>query len=115
MKSHKKDYYNFPVEATLDVIGGKWKTLILCHLTYGSKRTSELKKQMPDITQKMLTQQLRELEEDEIIIRTVYNQVPPKVVYELSEVGETLKTIIDQMCDWGEQYMNRRALPSKDA
>jgi DNA-binding HxlR family transcriptional regulator len=89
--------------------------LILCHLTYGSKRTSELKKLIPDITQKMLTQQLRELEEDEIIIRTVYNQVPPKVVYELSKVGETLKLIIDQMCDWGEQYMNRRALPSKDA
>lgn len=97
--------YNIPVEATLDVIGGKWKTLILCHLTYGPKRTSELKKLMPGITQKMLTQQLRELEEDRVIIRTVFNQVPPKVVYELSEIGKSLQTIIDLMCEWGERYI----------
>ncbi|MBB6673111.1 winged helix-turn-helix transcriptional regulator [Cohnella nanjingensis] len=101
----KQPVYNIPVEATLDVIGGKWKTLILCHLTYGSKRTSELKKLMPGITQKMLTQQLRELEEDRVIIRTVYNQVPPKVVYELSEIGKSLEAIIDLMCDWGEKYI----------
>jgi len=108
-----KPQYNIPVEATLDVIGGKWKTLILCHLTDGAKRTSELKKLMPDITQKMLTQQLRELEEDEIIIRTVYNQVPPKVVYEISELGESLKPILDQMCEWGEQYINGQSQKSK--
>lgn len=105
MKSRLQQTYNVPVEATLDVIGGKWKTLILCHLTYGPKRTNELKKIIPEITQKMLTQQLRELEDDGVIIRTVYNQVPPKVVYELSELGDSLKPIIDVMCEWGERYI----------
>ncbi|MGM0877927.1 MAG: winged helix-turn-helix transcriptional regulator [Bacillota bacterium] len=100
-----KRNYNIPVEATIEVIGGKWKTLILCHLTYGPKRTSELKREMPKITQKMLTQQLRELEEDGMIIRTVFNQVPPKVIYELSEFGWSLKPILNLMCDWGENYM----------
>jgi len=105
MKNIANRTYNIPVEATLDVIGGKWKTLIVCHLTYGPKRTNELSKNMPTISQKMLTQQLRELEEDEIVIRTVYNQVPPKVVYELSELGLSLKLILNLMCDWGENYI----------
>jgi DNA-binding HxlR family transcriptional regulator len=105
MEAPPKHTYNIPAEATLDVIGGKWKTLILCHLSYGPKRTSELKKAMPGITQKMLTQQLRELEDDEIILRTVYNQVPPKVVYELTEIGESLKAILDQLCEWGEKFI----------
>ncbi len=104
MEPQPKRMYNIPAEATIEVIGGKWKTLILCHLSYGPKRTSELKKAMPDITQKMLTQQLRELEEDEIILRTIYNQVPPKVVYEMTEIGESLKSILDQMCEWGEKF-----------
>jgi len=99
--------YNIPMEATLDVIGGKWKALILCHLTYGAKRTGELQRAIPDITRKMLTQQLRELEEDGLILRTVYNQVPPKVVYELSDLGASLKQIIDLMCEWGDQYIKR--------
>ncbi len=68
--------YNIPVEATLEVIGGKWKVVILCLLAKGTKRTSELKRAMPAITQKMLTQQLRELEADNIISRNVYQQVP---------------------------------------
>lgn len=102
-----KGNYNIPVEATIDVIGGKWKTLILCHLTYGPKRTGELKREMPKITQKMLIQQLKELEEDGMIIRTVFNQVPPKVIYELSELGWSLKPILNQMCDWGEEFINR--------
>ncbi|MCC3376304.1 helix-turn-helix domain-containing protein [Cohnella sp. REN36] len=103
--------YNIPSEATLEVIGGKWKLLILCHLNClpGSMRTSELKKAIPDISQKVLTQQLRELEEDGIIHRTVYNQVPPKVVYEISEFGMSLKSILDQLDEWGEQYIHRRA------
>jgi DNA-binding HxlR family transcriptional regulator len=105
MEPQPNHTYNIPAEATLDVIGGKWKTLILCHLSYGPKRTSELKKAMPDITQKMLTQQLRELEDDGIIIRTVYNQVPPKAVYEMSEMGESLKSILDQLCEWGEKFI----------
>lgn len=105
MKTSMPQAFNIPIEATLEVIGGKWKTLILCHLTYGAKRTSELKKLTTGITQKMLTQQLRELEEDGVIIRTVYNQVPPKVVYELSELGQSLRPVIDVMCEWGERYI----------
>ncbi|MGG1440731.1 helix-turn-helix domain-containing protein [Brevibacillus laterosporus] len=100
--------YNFPVEATLDVIGGKWKVVILCILTGEKKRTSELKRAIPDITQKMLTQQLRELERDGIIIRTVYNQVPPKVEYSLSGYGKTLTKVLDFMCDWGGSHIEKR-------
>ncbi|RTE09950.1 winged helix-turn-helix transcriptional regulator [Paenibacillus whitsoniae] len=97
--------YNIGVEATLEVIGGKWKCVILCHLTHGKKRTSDFKRLMPRITQKMLTQQLRELEEDGILRRIVYNQVPPKVEYELTEYGMSLKPILDSLCSWGERHI----------
>lgn len=103
----KQKKYNISVEATLEVIGGKWKCVILCHLTHGKKRTSELKWLMPNITQKMLTQQLRELEEDGVINRIVYQQVPPKVEYELSEYGWTLRNILDSLCAWGEKHITR--------
>ncbi|MFD1953236.1 winged helix-turn-helix transcriptional regulator [Paenibacillus thailandensis] len=99
--------YNISVEATLEVIGGKWKTVILCHLTHGKRRTSDLKRIMPHITQKMLTQQLRELEADGIVRRIVYNQVPPKVEYELTEYGWSLKPILDSLCKWGENHILR--------
>lgn len=100
-----KKLYNISVEATLEVIGGKWKCVILCHLTHGKKRTSDLKRLMPRITQKMLTQQLRELEDDGIVRRIVYNQVPPKVEYELSDYGSSLKPILDSLCNWGETHI----------
>ncbi|ADV93697.1 winged helix-turn-helix transcriptional regulator [Bacillus subtilis] len=103
----EKKKYNISVEATLEVIGGKWKCVILCHLTHGKKRTSELKRLMPNITQKMLTQQLRELEADGVIKRIVYNQVPPKVEYELSEYGRSLEGILDMLCAWGANHTNR--------
>ncbi|WP_232697517.1 winged helix-turn-helix transcriptional regulator [Brevibacillus daliensis] len=103
----KKKKYNISVEATLEVIGGKWKCVILCHLTYGKKRTSELKRLMPEITQKMLTQQLRELEADGVISRIVYNQIPPKVEYELSEYGWSLQSILDSLCAWGEKHITK--------
>ena len=102
-----KKKYNISVEATLEVIGGKWKCVILCHLTHGKKRTSELKRLMPNITQKMLTQQLRELEEDGVINRIVYNQVPPKVEYELSEYGWSLQEILNSLCAWGETHITK--------
>ncbi|WP_047980268.1 winged helix-turn-helix transcriptional regulator [Ornithinibacillus contaminans] len=101
----KEKKYNISVEATLEVIGGKWKCVILCHLNHGKRRTSELKRLMPNITQKMLTQQLRELEEDGVINRIVYNQVPPKVEYELSEYGKSLQGILDALCMWGEKHI----------
>lgn len=81
--------------------------MILCHLTHGKKRTSELKRLMPNITQKMLTQQLRELEEDGVVKRIVHNQVPPKVEYELSEYGWSLKGILDSLCAWGEKHITK--------
>ncbi|WP_379138893.1 winged helix-turn-helix transcriptional regulator [Paenibacillus sp. sgz500958] len=100
-----KKKYNISVEATLEVIGGKWKCVILCHLRHGRMRTSELKRNMPGITQKMLTQQLRELEQDGIVNRISYNQVPPKVEYELSEYGNSLTSILDALCTWGENHI----------
>lgn len=100
--------YNIGVEAALDVIGGKWKPVILCHLRTGkkNKRTSELKRLIPKISQKMLTQQLRELEEDNMIIRHDYEQNPPKVEYYLSDYGATLSDILNMLCLWGEQHVN---------
>lgn len=96
-----KKVYHLAVEATLDVIGGKWNPLILCHLGNGPQRTGELKRKIPAVTQKMLVQQLRELEADGIILRKVYNQVPPKVEYSLSAEGKTLRKILVSMSEWG--------------
>lgn len=100
-----KKIYNIGVEATMDVIGGKWKPIILCNLRHGSLRPSELKRKIPGISQKMLTQQLRELEEANIVNRKIYNQVPPKVEYSLSEYGETLSNVLDNLCQWGEMHV----------
>ncbi|MFM9279503.1 winged helix-turn-helix transcriptional regulator [Paenibacillus jiagnxiensis] len=99
--------YNIPVEATLEVMGGKWKAVILCHLDKGDKRTSELKRLMPAITQKMLTQQLRELEDDGLVKRQIFEQVPPKVVYSLTDYGWSLKPVLDAMCAWGEKHIEQ--------
>ena len=100
--------YNIGVEATIDVIGGKWKPVILCHLqNNGLMRTSALKRAIPTITQKMLTQQLRELEKDGIINRIVYDQVPTKVEYDLSEYGQTLGNILSSLCYWGEFHVEK--------
>ena len=98
------DYY-CPIEVTLEVIGGKWKMIILWHLgKAGTKRFGELKALIPDITQKMLVNQLRELEEDRIVHREVYAVVPPKVEYSLTEYGQTLIPVLDLMYEWGKTY-----------
>lgn len=97
-------FYGCPVEATLDVIGGKWKGIILYHLISGKKRFNEFRRLMPDITQRMLTLQLRELENDGIVHREIYKEIPPKVEYSLTDFGYTLKPIIMLMRDWGESY-----------
>ncbi len=99
--------YNTAVEVTLEVIGGKWKPIILFHLTFGKKRNGELMSLMPSVTQKVLTQQLRELEEDGVVSRISYNQVPPKVEYELTEYGWSLKEILHLMCKWGDTHVER--------
>lgn len=101
-----KKIYNIGVEATMDVIGGKWKPIILCNLRHQSLRTSELKRLIPNISQKMLTQQLRELEAADIINRKVYNQVLPKVEYSLSDYGQSLSTVLSDLCTWGEMHVD---------
>lgn len=99
--------FNCEKELTLHIIGGKWKMLIMWHLgKTGTKRFGELRKLIPGITQRMLTNQLRELEEDEIIHREVYAVVPPKVEYSLTENGESLMPILDAMYNWGRNYID---------
>lgn len=105
MHMKKPNEYNCPVDATISKIGGKYKAVILFHLKHSTLRYSEIKKKIPTITDKMLAQQLRELESDELIIRTVYPVIPPKTEYSLSELGQTLAPILNAMCDWGEQFM----------
>lgn len=101
--------YRCPVEVTLEVIGGKWKAVILWHLTFKTLRFSQLQRRLPGVTQKMLTQQLRELERDGLIHRQVFAEVPPKVEYSLTATGQTLQPLLQQMRDWGNQLMLLRA------
>lgn len=97
--------FHCPVEATLDLIGGKYKALILWHLIDTTLRFNEISKRIPHATPKMLTQQLRELETDSLIIRTVYPVVPPKVEYSLSDFGRSIIPVLESMCNWGESYL----------
>jgi DNA-binding HxlR family transcriptional regulator len=109
--------YNCPVEAAIDVIGGKWKALILWWLQQRTWRFAELRRQIPGITEKMLTQQLRELEADGIVSREVYPTVPPRVEYSLTEYGLSLKRALRAICDWGQAHIERmgavRSYPAK--
>jgi DNA-binding HxlR family transcriptional regulator len=105
-KPPKKYKYSWPIEATLDVIGGKWKPLVIYQLKDGTLRFSQIMvKVQPRITQRMLTKELRELEQDGLVTRKVYPQVPPKVEYSLTEKAESLIPILDQLCDWGSENM----------
>lgn len=97
--------FNCPVEATIELIGGKYKAVILWHLIEDKKRFSELKRLIPKATEKMLAQQLRDMEKDGLIIRTVYPVVPPKVEYSLSEFGKSIIPVLDSMCNWGSEYL----------
>ena len=106
MRHRRYDQLGFPVEACTEVIGGKWKGEILFILFDGTKRYGELRKLIPDTTQRMLTTQLRELEEDGVIERKVYAQVPPKVEYSISKRGQALKPIIDAMWYWGRNFLD---------
>lgn len=106
MKRNYECHYGCPVEATLDVIGGKWKGVILYHLLDGTLRFGTLRRLLPDVTPRMLTLQLRELEADGLIERTVYAEVPPRVDYRLTPFGESLRPIIIQLRDWGATYLD---------
>ena len=100
--------FSCPVEASLSIIGGKYKAIILWHLMNGTLRYSELRHLLPQATPKMLTQQLRELEKDAVIHREVYPVVPPKTEYSLTEYGQSLSPVIRAMCDWGSQHMSEQ-------
>ncbi|KZE63892.1 MarR family transcriptional regulator [Fictibacillus phosphorivorans] len=103
----RKNYIH-PVEITLDVVCGKWKGVILWHLQQENiLRFGELKKLLPGVSQKTLTLQLRELEEDGLVKRKVYPQVPPKVEYSLTHYGQELEATLNQMCEWGKRHKDK--------
>lgn len=97
-----------PVETTLTLIGDKWKVLILRDLMPGTKRFGELKKSVGNVSQKVLTAQLRAMEKSGLINRKVYAEVPPRVEYSLTELGKSLKPILDSLWSWGEEYKKRQ-------
>jgi len=103
-EDHKRTYL-CPVERAVDVIGGRWKAVILFELMASTRRFGELHRRLPGITQHTLTQQLRELEADGVVHRHVYAQVPPKVEYSLTDQGRTLKPILIALRDWGEAQL----------
>nr|WP_324610222.1 helix-turn-helix domain-containing protein [Streptomyces sp. WM6378] len=98
------------IESAMEVLGGRWKLAILKELLAGTRRFSELKRALPRITQRMLTRQLREMETDGLVIRTVYREVPPKVEYSLTEIGRSLDEIAEQLDTWGRWYRTMRAI-----
>ncbi len=100
----KKELPNCPVETTLQLIGDKWKVMIIRDLLEGTRRFGELKKSVTGITQKVLTSNLRAMEENGLLTRKVYAEVPPKVEYTLTETGYSLKPILDAMVKWGTEY-----------
>ena len=97
-----------PVETTLTLISDKWKVLILRDLLHGTKRFGELKKSVGNVSQKVLTAQLRQMEDSGLLTRTVYPEVPPRVEYTLTELGYSLKPILDAMWNWGEEYQAKK-------
>jgi DNA-binding HxlR family transcriptional regulator len=114
MKDTAKSVRNScPVEWTLEVIGGKWKCVILWHVRGRVRRFSELRRLIPGATQKMLTAQLRQLERDGLIERKVYAQVPPKVEYSISDYGRTLSPLLEQMCKWGLSHTDAESARRK--
>lgn len=98
-----------PVETTLELIGDKWKVLILRDLVGGTKRFGELKKSIGSVSQKVLTSQLRDMEDKGLVSRKVYAEVPPRVEYTLTETGYSLKPILDAMANWGAEYKERNS------
>jgi DNA-binding HxlR family transcriptional regulator len=101
----KEPEYSCGLETSLDVVGGKWKVLILWPLHPEPRRFGELRREVKGISEKMLIQQLRELEADGIVARKDFHEVPPRVEYSLTELGVSLKTVLEPLCAWGEQHM----------
>lgn len=107
-KQRHKIYTNCPVEACMDIIGGKWKSIILFRVMEKTRRFNELRRLLPNITQRMLTNQLRELERDGLIARKVYAEVPPKVEYSATIFGKSLEPVLTALTKWAETYMPQR-------
>lgn len=105
--------YKCGVEVTLEVIGGKWKGVILWHLTHKTLRFSQLQRRMSGVTQKMLTQQLRELEAHGLVHRRVFPEVPPRVEYSLTEKGRSVSPILARMCEWGKNHLQEEEANSE--
>ncbi|HEX4613155.1 MAG TPA: helix-turn-helix domain-containing protein [Urbifossiella sp.] len=103
----KRTAYSCGLEATLDVIGGKWKVMILWQLHPEPRRFGELRRLVPGVTEKMLIQQLREMEADGLVVRTAYPEIPPRVEYTLSEIGVELKALLPPLCAWGTKHITR--------
>ena len=104
MIKYKGTEYNCSMELTLDIIGGKWKPIIIWHLGEKTMRFNAIKRKLPKVSQKMLTQQLRALEESRLINRKIYEQIPPKVEYSLTEHGRSLLPILATLCNWAIDY-----------
>lgn len=102
----KQELPECPVAATVELIGNKWKLLIIRNLLDGEQRFTQLKNGSPGISQKVLTDNLRIMEEEGIISREVFAQVPPKVIYSLTKIGKSLLPVIDAMAEWGDNYKN---------
>jgi DNA-binding HxlR family transcriptional regulator len=107
-KQRHTTYTNCPVEAALDIIGGKWKSIILFRVIERTRRFNELRRLLPAITQRMLTNQLRELERDGLITRKIYPQVPPKVEYSPTPLGNSLEPVLGSLRTWAETHMPER-------
>ena len=103
--------YDCPVEAAMDVIGGKYKAMIVYELIHGTKRYHEIQKGVPRATPRMLSKQLKELEEDGVINRVLYPVVPPRTEYSLTDLGQTLVPIVEALCKWGENYFVLAGVP----
>ena len=106
--------YILGIEATLEIFGGKWKALITYILTFGTKRTGELQRLIPGISQKVLIEKLKELEKDGIIEKHVYEEMPPKVEYKLTEYGQSFSNILYAMCFWGRENIKLRQKMGED-
>ena len=111
MNIEKIKTYHCPVEAAMDVIGGKYKALIVYELINGTRRYNEIQRAVPQATPRMLSKQLKELEEDGVINGVLYQVVPPKTEYSLTEMGESLVPIVEALCKWGEHYFELAGVP----
>jgi Predicted transcriptional regulators len=109
----KRDHYSCPLEATIEVIGGKWKLYLLWHVRDSCKRYSELKRMTRGITEKMLIQQLRELERDGLVNRKVYLEIPPKVEYSLTSYGRSFVPLLLALNSWGTEHIKKAKSQSK--